>query len=154
MRLFSFIFIAFEPSIILTSFFIILILLFFDDLNGLPIAEYLRENGEMHIHELPCRPQNHTDALSAIVYEISENHGEAFECIPLDVEIFLGVTLNDLKKYGHPLIKGFIQAVLNQFVVNAICPADRSKAQVEDVQHLLPSMGPDLLIREGRKDRR
>ena len=107
----------------------------------------------MHIHQLPGRSQNHVDAISRVIYEVSEDYGQALECISFDVEEFLCVRLNHLKKNRHPLIETILQAIVNKFVIDTVGPADASKAEVENMKYLFAAVIADLLIREGRQDR-
>jgi hypothetical protein len=50
----------------------------------------------VHVHQLPSWPQDHVDALSAVVDEVAKDHRQALQGISLNVEKLLSVGLDDL----------------------------------------------------------
>jgi hypothetical protein len=78
----------------------------------------------VRVHQLPCRPQNHADAFTAVVYEISENDSEALEGVSLDVKKLFGVALDYLEKDGHPLVECLVEALFNKLIVDTVGPTD------------------------------
>lgn len=82
----------------------------------------------MTVHQFPSRAQNHSDAFTRVVDEVSEDYGQALQSIPLNVEELICIRLYHLEKDSHPLVEGVIKAVPNELVVDAICPGDCPKA--------------------------
>ena len=103
----------------------------------------------MTVHQLPSRSQDHANALSGVVDEVSEDDCQALESVALDVKELVGVRLDHLQKESHPLVEGLIQAVVDQFVFDSVSPTDRSQIEVEDVQNLFSAVASNLFVCEG-----
>lgn len=82
----------------------------------------------MTVHEFPSWPQDHGDAFSGVVDEVSEDDGQALQSIPLDVEELVCIRLDYLEEDCHPLVEGVVEAVADELVVDAISPGDRPQA--------------------------
>ena len=87
----------------------------------------------MAIHQLPSWPQDHVDAVSGVVNEVTENHRQALKSISFDVEKLVGISLDHLQEYCHPLVESLIKAVAYKLVIDSICPTYGSQTQVEDI---------------------
>lgn len=86
-----------------------------------------RKDREMTVHKLPSWSQDHVDAVSRVVNEVSKYHCQAFQCIPLDIEELVGICLNHLQEQDHPLVECLIQTEVNELVINPVCPTYSSE---------------------------
>ena len=92
-------------------------LFFLCQFDGLAVSDDFSEDGQVKVEEFPGGLKDEVDALFAVVDEIAEEHSQALENVPLDVEISLRVALYDLNKKCHPCVEGLIQALLHQLII-------------------------------------
>jgi hypothetical protein len=62
----------------------------------------------VHVHQLPSGPQDHADALTAIIDKVSEYYGQALQGVSLDVKKLFSIGLDHLQEDGHPLVESVI----------------------------------------------
>ena len=108
----------------------------------------------MRIHEFPSRSQNHVDAFSWVIYEVTEDHGQAFKRISFDVKELVGIWLDNLQEHSHPLVERVVQASAYELIVNTISPTYSSKTKIENVQNLVSSMVSDFFMGKSAKNGR
>ena len=85
----------------------------------------------MEVKKFPRRFKNLINALSWIIYEISENNCQALQSILLNVEKGLWIGLNNLQEESHPGIECLIKAIINEFIVDSICPGNSPEAEIK-----------------------
>ena len=64
----------------------------------------------MLVEQLPGWLQNHLQAVSRVINEVSEDHGQTLQSVLFDVEKGSRVSLDDLHEKGHPRIESVLQA--------------------------------------------
>jgi hypothetical protein len=65
----------------------------------------------MKVEKFPSWVQDHINAISRIVYEVSKYNSKALERVLLDVKESLRVGLDNLEEESHPRVESLVEAV-------------------------------------------